>query len=618
MDRVRLILSLEQSATEEELLELLKRLTVPKLKAICKEFSLKRSGNKATLIGGIASHWTSLLSDEEDKESSEKQVGSSNAFEGLKDAWAKDISALSGCNLIQIYKYLVNRRCEDSGAVFDDNTLKAYKSLKAYRYFSDGLVTNVWGQEKDAKTMVIRSHCFSSLKAKTVYVVHVLMLKNGDVLGAQCNCVAGKGGACSHVAALLFYLENFFRNGATTLPSEGAVTDRLQQWHVPPKRSIVPLPLSEMAFQKPSYGKSPPSSSKPPPKRKFQPQLASSMEEISVTQLVQDIIKINPSSGLSHFWLSDKEVVHNVGASDDREVESGLMLLARKLIVFDGEGMCLPENALDLASIDTAGEYFKELCHEYMEEQVIDKTLTEFIERSTREQSKSPLWIALRNGRITSSVFGEICSRRDSTSPISICKRLMGYTSIVGSTPSLTWGREHETVARECYVKRMQALGHKHINVQPSGLSLLPEHSFLGASADGIITNHKHHDSPGVLEIKCPFSVMKSIIVKMTPFQIAKKYPGFYLHFNECGKLHLDRSSHYYQQVQGEMAIKGCTWAHFVVYTDAPIDNLFIEEINFDQEWWQNTLQKLKQFYVHVLVPEILTRCIQKNAFNLQ
>ena len=48
------------------------KLTFPKLKDICKECSLRRLGDKAMWIGRIASHWASLLSDEEDKESSAK------------------------------------------------------------------------------------------------------------------------------------------------------------------------------------------------------------------------------------------------------------------------------------------------------------------------------------------------------------------------------------------------------------------------------------------------------------------------------------------------------------------------------------------------------------------
>ena len=40
----------------------------------------------------------------------------------------------------------------------------------------------------------------------------------GKVVGASWSCVAGKGGACSHVAALMFYFEDFIKKGTKVLP----------------------------------------------------------------------------------------------------------------------------------------------------------------------------------------------------------------------------------------------------------------------------------------------------------------------------------------------------------------------------------------------------------------
>ena len=53
MESVRSILSLQQSTSESELLELLRALTVPKLKLLCKENATKTSGNKADIIGRL-------------------------------------------------------------------------------------------------------------------------------------------------------------------------------------------------------------------------------------------------------------------------------------------------------------------------------------------------------------------------------------------------------------------------------------------------------------------------------------------------------------------------------------------------------------------------------------
>ena len=75
---------------------------------------------------------------------------------------------------------------------------------------------------------------------------------------------------------------------------------------------------------------------------------------------------------------------------------------------------------------------------------------------------------------------------------------------------------------------------------------------------------------------------------------------------------HLKVDHNYYYHVQGEMAIKGCKWAHLVTWTNAPENNLHMQKIEFNQELWDSViLPNLEKFYIDVLVPEILLRRIQ-------
>lgn len=48
-------------------------------------------------------------------------------------------------------------------------------------------------------------------------------------------------------------------------------------------------------------------------------------------------------------------------------------------------------------------------------------------------------------------------------------------------------GKENEARAREVYLAKIRSLGHRSIECQPCGLTLMPEHSYLGASGNGII-----------------------------------------------------------------------------------------------------------------------------------
>ena len=64
-------------------------------------------------------------------------------------------------------------------------------------------------------------------ESKKVYVVHLVVKKSGDVLSASCTCIAEKGEACGHIAALMFYLEDFMRQDHSDLPTDTAATDLL-------------------------------------------------------------------------------------------------------------------------------------------------------------------------------------------------------------------------------------------------------------------------------------------------------------------------------------------------------------------------------------------------------
>ena len=75
--------------------------------------------------------------------------------------------------------------------------------------------------------VAIKAHCLSSLKASTTYFTFLAMKRNGTVVAALCSCVAGQGEACSHVAALMIYLEDKMRQKAVHLPADVSSTGRL-------------------------------------------------------------------------------------------------------------------------------------------------------------------------------------------------------------------------------------------------------------------------------------------------------------------------------------------------------------------------------------------------------
>ena len=66
-----------------------------------------------------------------------------------------------------------------------------------------------------------------------------------------------------------------------------------------------------------------------------------------------------------------------------------------------------------------------------------------------------------------------------------------------------------EEEARQHYLEEMKRLGHKDVKVEPCGLFVMQNKSFLGASPDAVVSCSCC--GKGVLKIKCPYSIANLI-----------------------------------------------------------------------------------------------------------
>ena len=116
------------------------------------------------------------------------------AFSSIKD-WSKKLSGvLKDFTFMNLLIYLVYGRDKS----FDMQSLKAFKSLKAYKFFYDGFVKNVWAHgfprldNVGLRIVYFRGYVHHSLTCDSPLEVYIsLNGDNGDVYSAQCSCVSG-------------------------------------------------------------------------------------------------------------------------------------------------------------------------------------------------------------------------------------------------------------------------------------------------------------------------------------------------------------------------------------------------------------------------------------------
>ena len=147
------------------------------------------------------------------------------------------------------------------------------------------------------------------------------------------------------------------------------------------------------------------------------------------------------------------------------------------------------------------------------------------------------------------------------------------------------------------------------------GLHLVPEKSYLQASSDGkVFCTSVDTCCTGCIEIKCPYSIEKSITIELYPDDIAREFGNnFFMRRGDDGNLHLPSDHVYYTQVQGEMAILGVEWCDFVVYSNGCV---IVDHILADLDYWHNLSKKLEEFYVTHVILEILSRRIFMEEFG--
>ena len=198
------------------------------------------------------------LSSGEDSESEEDEPPEGFTAAVLEDraGWAELAHSFSvpPVTIREIHSHFVKRRLKREHVT----ATKPFE--KGYKIYTAGKVQSITTKCTSSYS-IIRAAVLPSQKQTGFYQVHIAAnTTTGTVLHATCTCIAGKCGACNHVAALMFALDNHNRSAST--PS---CTSLPSQWNVPRRKTATLTPVKDLLIVKPVLGKSQHSTTKPSP-----------------------------------------------------------------------------------------------------------------------------------------------------------------------------------------------------------------------------------------------------------------------------------------------------------------------------------------------------------------
>ena len=396
--------------------------------------------------------------------------------------------------------------------------------------------------------------------------------------------MAGLGEVCTHVAAVIFYIEAVARlNGIPTC------TQKECQWMIPTYQRDIPYaPLSKIDF-----------SSAKSNKRALDTTIGTSCPVVS--KQINPPVQQASTHDLQCFYhqlskCSSKPAILSLVPQYAQEYipKSSLPNFLKPL-----QSLHQPKfQQLNYADLLTA-------CNDVILH--LTKEMAEAVERSTHDQSNSKLWYKYRAGRVTASRMKAVCKTNASLPSQSLIKSICYPEAFRFTTSATKWGCDHERSARDAYQK-LQEKKHINFSISMSGFVLNPKWPHLGASPDGFI--QCDCCGKGVVEIKCPYCHCFDTV------ECGAIDKESYLVPDADGSLHIDCTHAYYYQIQTQLFVCNVDYGDFCVCTfpTGADPSLHVERISPDPDLWSSCIEASTQFFKFCLLPELLGNWYTKTS----
>lgn len=459
-----------------------------------------------------------------------------------------------------IYEYLVTRT-----SFLTRQQIKNKKSLEAYNFVVSGWVKEPYVKPVYTDEVIVVgdvNHSQSlSLGPLTAWL---LMKADGRVVHGHCLCMAGLGETCSHIAALLFYMQLRLE-----VEKAKSCTDVSNKWLPAHKRKVVPSPIAEMNF-----------SSAQMRRRQLMSGISSTVQQVPrdkapppTTEELNGLFDSLISSG-----LRPAAAATNPRYSD---------------LYVSATAQCNAAHLLDLYS-PSASSFDKPSLTEKCRSitlQITEAAISE-IEERTRKQASTPRWFQFRAGRITASNLKAVCTTNVTDPSVSLIKKIC-YPDNKLNTAAVKYGRNNEAAALESY-KSLAAQHHTNVRFSEVGLVVSREEPYFGATPDHLV--ECECCGKGTVEVKCPYTVRETCLrdlLSQTKSHIVEA----------DGSLVLKEDDEYFYQVQGQMFACNVEYADFVLWKEGEIN---VERVRRNNTFLENALKKARTFFYNVILLELV------------
>ena len=386
--------------------------------------------------------------------------------------------------------------------------------------------------------------------------------------------MAGLGESCSHVGALLFFIE-----AAVKIRDSRTVTEQKAYWMLPSACKEIPYAeISNIDFTSPNTLK-----------KKFDETLEHASETTPRTHLKRETTVVHPTEEkIKSFYHAlsqcrSKPVILSIVPPYDEKFKP--VSLTEKFPPLLTE-LYDPRN-LEMHYAELLN-HCKNIELKVTPEQQIN------VEMETRTQHQSKKWFNFRSGRITASKVHAVVHTNENMPSQSLIRSICYPESSNFKSAATTWGCCNEDTALNEYKNIMQD-HHENFQVSKCGLFISVENPFMGASPDALVSCSCCGD--GCVEIKCSFSHKDQFI-----YEAIEQNQTFCLR-RQNNNIHLLKTHSYFYQVQTQMYICNRKYCDFFMWTNK---DYHIERIVPDKHLLSSIIDKCQYIFRVAILPELV------------